>query len=197
MLFPLQEPLMQPTLLPLHQILLTEPPARTCQLCRLWLRCLKTQRKAWGTAVPLQGILMVYSWKKNKFHHCFEFGPIGFWFLYIVRQNSATETFFVIPGGTLGLILHVGFVHLHIFAVTLSLFLSCANSLWQRSLVLLSHCLLTDFTSSPSLSYFSPLCSRNKDSIVLPWQHTHVTWCMKSVAILWDCKACKDLLNSG
>lgn len=100
------------------------------------------------------------------------------WFLYIVKQNSATETFFVIPGGTLGLILHVGFVHLHIFAVTLSLFLRCANSLWQRSLVLLSHCLLTDFTSSPSRSYFSPLCSRNKDSIVLPWQHTHVTWCI-------------------
>lgn len=175
MLFPLQEPLMQPTL---HQILLTEPRARTCQLCRLWHRCLKIQRKAWGTAVPPWGILMVYSWKKNKFHHCFEFGLIIFLVFVHCEAKFDSWNLFCDSQGNVWPNSSWRFLHLHIFAVTLSLFLSCANSLWQRSLVLLPHCLLTGSTSSPSLSYFTLLCWRNKDSILLPWQHTHVTWCI-------------------
>lgn len=44
-----------------------------------------------------------------------------------------------------------------IFCVTLSIFLSCTDSLWQGSLVLLSHFPLKDFTSFSSLSLFQPV----------------------------------------
>lgn len=58
---------------------------------------------------------------------------------------------------------------------------------------MLSHILLKDSTSFSSLSHFSLLCSRNKDSILLPWKHlpTLLGVSLKSVVTLCHCRACK------
>lgn len=90
---------------------------------------------------------------------CFYFGFYLCLCFVHCEDKSCSWNIFVIPRGTFGPILHVGFLHFFAsFVWPWVFFLSGTDSLWQGSLVLLSHFPLKDSTSFSFLSFlFQPV----------------------------------------
>lgn len=153
-----------------HQILWTEPLVRTSQPCRLWHRCLKIRRKAWGTAVLLEGVK-----EKRHFILVLSLACLIFAFRALWRQNAVPGTIFLILRGTFGLILRVGFMHFaHLLLWPWVSSSVVADSLWQGLLVLPSH-----FLSLLSACYAKRIKILFQNTILLPWQpYPHYLVCL-------------------